>query len=343
MADFRTLYGFATAGLRHPRTAVSWVFCSVASTWPRFRYPDQRTLINDLRQTNGYLLVILDACRFDAFASIYGSYFTGDLTRAWSAGYDTFQYVHRCWPDEYPKVVYLSGATPVNSHKSLFEGAYLKSLYGGYRPREHIGTIVDVWNHHWEPELGTCPPGPVADHTITAIENGADRLVAHFFQPHAPYVGKPKTGEFRLLGHVNNKNATPSSGEPADNPIWTAVRNGDISDDELRSAYYANLEAVLVHACRVVKAGLDADLQVVVMADHGEALGEYGWYAHPRGVPNPYLRVIPWLEVSDLQPQGRELARKAPRVVDDLSSEQGASPTSNEPVHDRLQDLGYLD
>ena len=38
--------------------------------------------------------------------------------------------------------------------------------------------------------------------------------------------------------------------------------------------------------------------KVVVTADHGEALGEFGVYAHPRWVHHPKVRIVPWLEIS---------------------------------------------
>lgn len=342
MINNKNFYKLVKSGLRNPHGAAAWIQGSVASAWPRYRYPDQRKLINSFRENDSYLLIVLDACRFGEFSSIYESYFTGDLKKAWAAGHNTFQYVRRCWSDEYSEVVYNSGATPINSHDTLSEDSGLWSRYQGYRPRNHIGTIVDVWNSDWAPELGTCPPGPVADHTIMAIEDGSQNVVAHFFQPHAPYVGKPESGEFRLLGHANNKNASPRNNEPVDKPIWTAVRHGDITDDELRKAYCANLEAALTHACRVVKAGIEADLPVVVTADHGEALGEYGMYAHTKA-PNPYVRVIPWLEVQKLQPKGEKLAIEAPRVVTNSCSEQEDTDTSTNLIRDRLQDLGYLD
>lgn len=253
---------------------------------------DQRELIDARRQADEWLLVILDACRYDEFARVYQSVAPSDEAvgkpfRVRSAGRDTFEYVAEVWDGQYPDVTYISGATPVNSVDIEYEDRGLRDLANGYLPTEHIGEIVDVWNDGWDDSLGTVPPAAVTD---AAIERDADEMVVHYYQPHTPYIGEPQ-----LLGHTGPGDGEAFTGEPTDKPIWERAKAGAIHPHNLRAAYRGNLKLVCSEVRRLLFA-LDHDLAIVT-ADHGEALGEFGIYGHPRDVQHPHVRVVPWLEV----------------------------------------------
>jgi hypothetical protein len=262
----------------------------------------------------------LDACRYD-YLKEFATLFDGRLIAAKSAGHDTFEYVRLCWPDQYD-YPYVSGATPINGIQRDYDNEHFRQLYGGYVPMDHLN-IVDVWDFGWDASLGTCPPWEVTDAALD--HSDSERLVAHYFQPHAPYIG-----DTRLLGHHDNENAHPHQGTPIDEPIWDAVKYGEISNQELREAYRSNLKVAVKEVCRLIR---DTDFdRYVIIGDHGEALGEWGRYSHPR-VDHPYIRTVPWFEVSGLTQQGEEFAGQA--------GERESGGVTDMNVEERLEALGY--
>lgn len=297
------------------------------ATWGATReLPRQLDRINEFRDRGSYLLIVLDACRYDVFGQRFSDLFEGNLERVVSEGHDTFEYARENWhrreaASEVHNVTYVSGAVPINSKPSFeFE---VSQLYDGFVPEEHIKEIVDVWETDWDTSVGTVPPGPVAHWTLE--RRTSPRLVAHFFQPHSPYIG-----EVELLG-LTGEQSIPGTGRSFDAPIWEKARSGDLSDDELLAAYASNLDAVLPAVCRLVA---EFDRPIALIGDHGEALGEYGVYHHRR-TPHPNVRVIPFATIDGLTPQGEAVAETA--QVHRIN--EGGIKTN---VEERLRGLGYL-
>jgi len=279
----------------------------------------QYARIRALREREEFLLVVLDACRYDSFESIAPEYLTFErIEPIESEGLNTFQYVSRCWPDTYPDLEYISAATPVNSEAEQdFDDYVLKHLYRDYVPGEHLLNIRDLWQDFWNPRIGSVPPEAVTD---AALEAAGGRVVAHYFQPHIPYIGRQS-----LLGHADNEHSRPLEGEPIGAPIMERVRSGDVSRKELRQVYASNLRRVLREVRRLVA---ETDIEtVVIMGDHGEALGEYGIYGHP-SIEHPHVRVVPWAVIDGV---ARYPDRDRNRSSADAS------------VEARLAELGYLE
>jgi hypothetical protein len=279
--------------------------------------PAQNRLLNDLRDSNQYALIVLDALRYDYAREILPMYLNGTLTCAWSAAHDTFQYGNRCWGDRvYDEVTYVSGAVPLNSEETEFDNEHFNRLYGDFVPRDNLPGLIDAWKDCWDTSLGTVPADALTDYARDYQD--ADQLVVHYFQPHAPYIGREG-----LLGHTDSTDAEPNTGEPVDKPLWDSIKEGETTVNRLQAAYRANVHVAAREAARFIQS-LD-DRRVVVMADHGELLADYGTDAvsHPR-VPYPEIRRVPWFEVDSITtgPQTRE---------------RGGSDS----VADRLEALGY--
>jgi len=282
----------------------------------------QTVLLDDFRDGDEWLLIVLDACRYDYLARMFDEWFEGHIQPCWSAGRDTFEYAGACWPGQHD-VTYVSGATPINSQAVEYELDGFNELYGGYVPNEHIGDIVDVWQSDWDESIGTCPPEAITRRALARDDR--DRVVAHYFQPHAPYIG-----QFELLGYTDGPDGRPFEGRPVDEVLWERVKSGEISDGELRIAYRSNLRHALRSVARLV-AQTDHD-RVAIVGDHGEALGEYGTYAHPR-LRHAALRVVPFARVTGLTEYARD---KAGDCTEPSRDGEGS-------VSERLHQLGYLD
>lgn len=232
-------------------------------------------VLDDVRDQDKWLIIIFDSLRYDI-----GKKFFSDAKPAISPGYDTFEWGAKAWSGSYDDVTYVSSATPINSLNTIGSKVF-EDLYNGYQPSDHIGEIVDVWLNGWDESTGTVPPETTTNYALDHLST--DKLVVHYFQPHAPYIGATQ-----LLGHVNNRHAIPGQGEPADKPIWNYIASNKISDERLYQAYVSNFKRAFDAASPL----FDTNKTLLITSDHGEALGEYNMYGHHR-IPHPKTRLVP--------------------------------------------------
>jgi len=241
----------------------------------RLAYEKQyNKLHKDLFQEDKYLLIVLDACRHDYLEQEYREYLDGDLQKVYSSGRNTFQYMRNTYPRNHKDMLYVSGAPPVSPVKGTEH-----PLYKGYKPQEHL-RLSNIGMEEYDEELGTCPPEPVTNAAIEKL-NIEHKMVAHYFQPHGPYIGKYRLGSDEDI-HIKERDA------------WELMFNGEIIEGEMRKAYRSNLRRVLKSVQKLVKE-TEEDRRVVITADHGELFGKHGITAHSE--QHPGLRLVPWLEV----------------------------------------------
>lgn len=310
------------------------------------RQPSQLDRIREFTSRDRFLLIVLDACRFDTFADQWTEYLDGELECVTSAAGNTPNYVNSVWPDSYD-LTYVS-ANPQISDRA-------QELHGfDYRPVTHFETIVDVWAGYWDPSTGTTPPEPVTATTLDRIEAGDRRLVVHYMQPHSPFIG----GETELEAHRLVADDERISRAREDRGHWREVADerdplgiqesgriqptehlqemfdsGEIGPEDIWPAYRSNLDRVL-EAVYALVVRVDPSIPVVVTADHGEMIGDVPWYGfgHPHTM-HPSVRDVPWLEV-DESIQGT--ANEEYEAMVEASRDEGLS------IRDRLEQLGYL-
>ncbi len=221
-------------------------------------------------------LIILDACRLDAFQSTWpGS------SSIVSPGSCTLDWVKANFVKN-PRAHTLADVTTVTANpytsKEYFE------TKGWTYP---FAACISPWKQGWDMELDTVPPETVVEATIQAHERGSDRLLVHFLRPHAPFIGEPS------LSLKPGPEPELPIGFGVGAATWRAIAAGTVSVDEARAAYHGNLRLVL----RSVKRLLGVlEGRVVITSDHGELFGEYGLYGHPAGVLIPALVNVPWFE-----------------------------------------------
>ncbi|HKT21836.1 MAG TPA: hypothetical protein VJR06_04380 [Nitrososphaerales archaeon] len=234
-------------------------------------------------------LVILDACRADAFASVLRSRarefegFDYTMTSVESLGTFTPEFLARNFGEgSFSDVVYVT-ANP-----------YVSTLL----PPGKFGEVVEVWRESWDESYDTVLPYDVARAALRAKrDRPAARMVVHFMQPHTPFIG-PR----RVPGEA----------------FWDAALRYGL--DRAKRAYMENLEEAFA-VLPPLLTGLGG--KVVVTADHGEAWGEHApplgvpIYGHPKNVHIPALTTVPWMEVR--QPpssgDGRELLAASLRLT----------------------------
>lgn len=329
-------------GISQPGKIPNYIFnlllelpAAVHDSISKRRYEPQVSQLDEFRSNEEWLLIVLDACRFDRFAEIAPEYIDSDVVPVAAAAEDTFGYLRECWPGVHD-VNYVTGAAPVTNQEFdfdqnekadglVFEGDDLYEIYEGYVPKEHLENIIEVWKESWDETLGVCPPEPVTDKAIELAPR-SNKMVVHYFQPHEPYIG-----DSRILGNVEAADEHLEGGAIG-RGIWERVESGAITDTKLREAYGDNLRRVMGEVALLVHEVQEKFDNIAVMGDHGEALGEYDQYTH--SIKHPYVRVVPWAEVDGV----REASLPEP------SNREGVGGEDNgELVEGRLRELGYLE
>ncbi|MHC3437911.1 alkaline phosphatase family protein [Natrialbaceae archaeon A-gly3] len=262
-------------------------------------------------------LIILDACRYDTFADL--NTLPGKLDRRLSIASATMEWVQKTIGDrEFYDTVYITANPRVNR----YEGQFHK--------------IIPAWEDHWDDELKVVLPDTLANLTIKAHKEFPEkRIVAHFMQPHIPFIGdfgKSEIGVYdgttkgrdRALGNNYDSNTEP----------YVLLEKGKIDENVIKKAYRENLQTSLVEVERLLNT---LEGKSIVTADHGEMFGEIGWpspfriYGHKNRSPAKPLLEVPWLKHTNGE------RRK-------VTSEQVSSSEENldeEVIENRLKHLGY--
>lgn len=254
------------------------------------------------------VLYLLDACRADYFEEV--NWISGEFSTRVSAGSQSREFMRANFSGNHHDTVYITA----NPNASTIAD-------------ETFHEMVRVFDEGWSDDTRTVPPGRVSDAALrAATEYPRKRLLIHFMQPHAPYIGRTT---------VPHQHAT-EPGE-VDRTIWANLRYGikDVTLSEVRRAYRDNLELVLreVDRFRNEIAG-----KAVISADHGELLGDrlrpvpVRGYGHPPGLRTPELVRVPWLEMEYERRRDIEATEPVERVDDVLDSDE---------LDERLAALGY--
>jgi chemotaxis signal transduction protein len=98
--------------------------------------------------------------------------------------------------------------------------------------------------------------------------------------------------------------------------------------DEIWEAYIENLRYVL-DSVEILLENIDAG-KVVITSDHGNAMGEWGVYEHPLGVPIDSVKNVPWYETTAIDNGTRTPASSEREYTDDSE------------VESQLKSLGYM-
>lgn len=252
-------------------------------------------------------LLLLDACRHDAFtdhADLSGT--TSAVTSRASA---TPEWLHaNVAGRDLTDTVYVTG----NGQYLLLRDE-LDSSWHAVDP-----VLDDALVDETGTNLVAGPDDVTARALAAAAEYPRKRLVVHYVQPHAPYLGPVGRERFDPGRSIEEIGADPAT-----------------SADAVRAAYRENLELVLDSVETLLDDAERSLGRVVVSADHGELLGERVaplWlrqWGHPPAVYHPSLVKVPW-HVHD--------HGERPEV--DASS-AAAERSNSEDVAEHLAALGY--
>ena len=244
-----------------------------------------------IHESDWDVLLVLDALRYDYFERVYRRFFKGELIEATSGGSCTETWL-QCWDKQYD-LTYVSGNPYINSAGVPIRGYPNKEkVRKGYVGADHFKEIIDVWNFGWNGRLNTVTPD-VMNKAIIDMTDGTN-LIAHYIQPHYPYIGKSTvtSGSGVRLRQNVKKGVYSKKRLPREKPVRRVKSRQYIT--QLRRAYMDNLILVLEH---IVKLLPHLKGKTVITADHGEFLGEGQLYGHPCFCDYPLLLQVPWFIV----------------------------------------------
>lgn len=305
-------------GLRSPDKIVPYL----KSQYSRYKYgasilnrPHQKEWLHQFIKQDEFIIVVLDSCRFDYFEQEVSKHLNGELDMVYTSATATKNYIQRIWDQTYPDITYLTALSAPTDHAFERDG-------DSYRPSEHFDNFVHVWQKCENKELGAVPPEKM---TEAAIHQNDDRMIVHYVQPHAPYIG-----DYRLR-ESDDRTWGDSLQDIYEKIGRYNLSDKEIGDDELKQAYQSNLSRALSSVHELVT---HFDRPIVVTADHGEMLGENGRYIHG-GHATEELCSLPWYEVD------RSLTGTASKTNVE-ATDQTESDFTKEEVEEQLKDLGYL-
>jgi hypothetical protein len=261
-------------------------------------------------------LIILDACRYDEFASECS--LKGNLNKTVSKGKNSIQYIERNYNGrELHDTVYVT-ANP-----------YVKDIKDGV----FHAIVDDPLKKNFDERLGTVRPEEITRAAIEAHDKYPNkRLIIHYMQPHMPPIGEIRDlmddidDGFDMTGEKRNTERT-----------YNLVKKGLISPDSARLAYRQNLRIVLKEVANLSQIGG----KTVISSDHGELLGDSHYlyreklWSHglTRKLPKTEeLCIVPWFEW-DISTDRRKISSDPP-VQNERITEENA--------RDQLEGLGYL-
>jgi len=252
-------------------------------------------------------LIILDACRVDLMGEVAPEYgFIGEVESMTSVGSMSQEWMAKTFTNRYINSINDTAYVTAN----VFSGSVLD--------RSQFLGLDEVWRYAWDDDLGIVPPRPVTDRAISVgRESDADRLIVHYMQPHHPFIADTAPESFDSDPFGRGEGET----------VVDALRRGKISKEAFWEAYRANLRTAL-DDISLLLSSIDAET-VVLTADHGDALGEWGIYDHPAGCLHPSVSRVPWIETT-----AEDIGEYQPTV----EREAGV----DEEVTGRLRSLGYV-
>lgn len=255
------------------------------------------------------VLVIIDACRYDLFKEFAPRHQLYDI-------FESVQHFYSCasTSKEWLQKNFEQG--PV---EEVRDTVYVTGNgFSQFVDTSDLAGLLEVWRYSRDPDLRITPPKAVTDAAIQEYRTRSpDKLVVHYEQPHAPFLHSP------------SKYDASGDGRGGTQDVWEGLRKGRYDKDKVWEDYGKNLLTVLDDVETLIE---NVSGTVVVSSDHGNAMGKWGVYGHPKNVPVPVVKKVPWAVTEGLGNDTYELPKDVGESDVRIDDSQ---------IKDHLKDLGY--
>jgi hypothetical protein len=147
---------------------------------------------------------------------------------------------------------------------------------------------IPAWDIGWDDELHITPPWAMADLSKRMIKRYPDkRMIFWFIQPHHPFLESGFEDDWDMKAMVVKKQKGLRS-------IWTQVKEGSVTLEQVWKAYKHNLEVTMPYVEKLLS---HLKGEVIITSDHGNCFGEMGLFCHPKEIHIPPLLEVPYLRV----------------------------------------------
>jgi hypothetical protein len=226
--------------------------------------------INFLEDSWDYAIV-LDACRFDVFHQV--NTLEGKLEKKQSIGSMTTDWAAHAIMKQYPDIV-LVNANPFLSTTHMKRKPFFKN--------------IPAWKIGWDDELMVTPPWAMLDLSKKMAKRFPDkRIIFWFMQPHHPFIHSHMDFGWNMRDMM-------IGGKKGLKSVWTAVKYGELTVEQIWEAYKNNLELTMPYVEKLVDYLKGT---IIVTSDHGNCFGEMGLFCHPYGTRIPPLIDVPLLTI----------------------------------------------
>jgi len=273
------------------------------------------------------VLVVLDACRADAFNAVAGR----DLPKGKTA--EAVRSPACCtagWIKALGQLRQAGGGGRSNrSYRS--DWTYFTANPVVSREEGPLGNRVNlvsawglVWGLHTPHRIPSVHPQALNGLVMAWDRWGADSqcpLVVHYLQPHSPFIGEPALPLARWgRGKGDLWRQCHALARPD-----VAVREGKCTWPEVKEAYLGNLRLVWDAARDLARAlwAYRPGWRIVVTSDHGEVLGAGGRFGHEADWRDEELYRVPWLQLT-------------PEIVGGTAADAATA------TREKLEALGYV-
>jgi hypothetical protein len=288
-------------GIRYPDRIVAHINTLIQERFYDSEYNSEGI---DVFEEDWDNLIILDACRYDAFEKLHS--IDGELKSKTSRGSMSREFARGNFSD-----------------KSLTDTVYVSANFCFPEMYEELNTELHEFIpvHYDMPDLPTARPESVTEEALHANERFPNkRLIVHYMQPHWPYIG--------------------ASAERIEQPddhhgMHSTIKSNGLSRRDVLSLYKENVELVLSEARQLVNAFSG---KTVITADHGELLGERQRpipvrnYGHPSGVYVDELVTVPW-HICNYEERKSIVSER---------SKNGGMRVAPETIKENLKAMGYI-
>lgn len=298
------------------------------------------------------LLILLDACRADLMAEVVGEYdYIDSYETKISCASHSREWIHKTLMedgDTLPEKVRTKAGIALHpddneyiadryTTRALPDTAYITwNHFSRMLEEDQFYLLDEVWQYAWDDNRKLVEPRPLTDRTISVGRTrDPDRIITHYMQPHTPFLERVRHRDPEFDSPDDRPISDVFKGDEPRNAMgngmseYTMVQRGLVSGDELWDMYLENLRWVL-DDIKLLLENIDAE-KVIISADHGNAIGEFGCYGHRPYTPINGVKEVPWIVTT-----GTDEETHTP----DFTKKDGT--VESETVQKRLEDLGYV-